>query len=186
MPEQELANLLAQCALGNRKAFETLYQQASPKIYGLMLRLLKDDGLAQDALQEGFVHIWHHASEYQESKGQPMAWMATIVRYRGLDILRREGSQTSRKNAFETEQSVLSDTYFSLEQAFESDLDIVELNELQECMDLLEADQRESVMLAYYYGFSHSEMVKRLKRPLGTIKSWIRRGMESVRECMQP
>jgi len=188
MQEEEslLQALLSSCAQGDRKSFQTLYQKGSPKLYSVAMRLLGERGLADEALQEAFVHIWYNAREYHCEKGHPMVWMISIVRYRALDIMRREGSQRSRKDGFEQEQRLLMDPSMEHELADEINVDVVELKELQACLDLLKDNERESVLLSYYYGFSHGELVEKLKSPLGTIKSWIRRGMESVRECMQP
>ncbi|CAN8139938.1 RNA polymerase sigma-70 factor, ECF subfamily [uncultured Thiomicrorhabdus sp.] len=182
--QAEIQKLLVLCGTHSQTAFEQLYQQASPKLYGTAMRLLQNSELADEALQEAFVHIWHKASEYDPEKGSAFAWMATIVRYRALDIIRREKSQQNRSEAMANEQLALQqgEDFFIHELHVDEDQ---HLQLLQECLKALDSQQRKSVLLSYYYGYSHSEMVTRLKRPLGTIKSWIRRGMESVRECMQ-
>lgn len=180
----EIQNLLIECGKQKQAAFEKLYQQASPRLYGAAMRILQNSELADEALQEAFVHIWHKASEYDPEKGSAFAWMATIVRYRALDIIRREKSQQSRSDAMATEQQIMlqGDEQLLYDHNVDEDQ---HLQLLQECLKALDSQQRKSVLMSYYYGYSHSEMVTRLKRPLGTIKSWIRRGMESVRECMQ-
>lgn len=184
LDQTEIQDLLIDCGQQKQTAFEKLYQQASPRLYGAALRLLQNSELADEALQEAFVHIWHKAAEYDPQKGSAFAWMATIVRYRALDIIRREKSQQNRSEAMATEHLTLNQGEEPL--LYEHNLDEEQnLHRLQECLKALDSQQRKSVLMSYYYGYSHSEMVGRLKRPLGTIKSWIRRGMESVRECMQ-
>ncbi|BBP45644.1 RNA polymerase sigma factor [Thiosulfatimonas sediminis] len=182
--EIEIQTLLIECGKQKQTAFAKLYRSASPRLYGAARRLLQNSDLADEALQEAFVHIWYKAAEYDPEKGSAFAWMATIVRYRALDIIRREKSQQNRSDAMATEQDILQQGDEQLLYDHNADED-QQLQLLQECLQGLDINQRNSVLMSYYYGYSHSEMVDRLKRPLGTIKSWIRRGMESVRECMQ-
>lgn len=184
MPRSQLDNalliqLMQETALANRTAFERLYQLTSPFLMGLSFRLLRDKGLAEEALQEAFIHIWFKASEYREDSGAVFPWIAAIVRYRSLDILRRETNLSGRQQSFDE----LSDVLF-YEDA-EQGADHLAVAQLQTCLRALESSQRKTLLLTYYYGLSNSDLVTKLKSPLGTIKSWIRRGMQRVRECMQ-
>ncbi len=184
LDEAPLTRLLSACADGRQEALKELYDQASPKLLTSALYLLRDRGLAEEALQETFVHIWYKAADYAVEKGHPFAWMVTILRNRCLDILRREGRHQNKMKAVEADPLQTLDTRDVLHEEWGS-LDPFELRLLQECLQQLQQEQRKSLLMAYYYGFSHSEMVEKLQRPLGTVKSWIRRAMQSVRECMQ-
>lgn len=179
---KHLKALLIETALGNRNAFSELYELASPVLFSISMRLLRENSFAEEALQEAFIHIWYKASEYSEEKGDAFPWLVSIVRYRSLDILRRESSQKNRQETMcheiEWEQDMEDIMANGLSES-------MELKLLSECLELLNAEQRQSVLLSYYYGYSQTELVKKLKSPLGTVKSWIRRGMLSVRECMK-
>lgn len=184
MPRSQLDNallvtLLQETALADRRAFEQLYQLTSPFLMGLSYRLLRDKGLAEEALQESFIHIWYKANEYCAESGAVFPWIAAIVRYRSLDILRRETTLSGRQQSFDELTDVLF--YEDAEQG----ADHLAVSQLQACLAALESSQRKSLLLTYYYGLSNSDLVNKLKSPLGTIKSWIRRGMQRVRECMQ-
>jgi RNA polymerase sigma-70 factor (ECF subfamily) len=184
MPRSQLDNallvtLLQETALADRRAFEQLYQLTSPFLMGLSYRLLRDKGLAEEALQEAFIHIWYKANEYRADCGAVFPWIAAIVRYRSLDILRRETTLSGRQQSFDELTDVLF--YEDAEQG----ADHLAVSQLQACLAALESSQRKSLLLTYYYGLSNSDLVNKLKSPLGTIKSWIRRGMQRVRECMQ-
>lgn len=183
LDNQELQNLLVESALGNRNAFSQLYDKASPILFSISMRLLRESSLAEEALQEAFVHIWYKASEYVPDKGEAFPWLVSIVRYRSLDIIRRENSQKKRQESLMAE--IETDWDADLESLMSEGLsDSLELKLLTECLELLQPQQRQSMLLSYYYGYSQSELVAKLGSPLGTVKSWIRRGMQSVRECM--
>lgn len=183
LDNQKMQSLLIETALGNRKAFSQLYAKTSPILFSISMRLLKEASFAEEALQEAFVHIWYKASEYSPDKGEAFPWLVSIVRYRSLDIMRREDSQKNRQDSLIAETE--NDWQQDLDDMMANGLsESMELKLLMECLDLLQPEQRKSVLLSYYYGYSQSELVAKLNSPLGTVKSWIRRGMQSVRECM--
>jgi RNA polymerase sigma-70 factor (ECF subfamily) len=172
---QQLGAWLAAAALHDARAFRSLYQAASPKLFGFALRILGKHELAEEAVQEGFVSIWHSAGTYQPHLAAPMTWMATIVRNKALDILRR------------TEDTVELDL-----EEMDSDLinaaDTVEMagnaRALAQCMAALEGAHRQAIGMAYLHDLSHSEVAQRLSLPIGTVKTWIRRGLERLKSCM--
>lgn len=177
---EELAGLMKQTAQGDQKAFAKLYQSSSAKLFSVCLRIVKEEALAEEVLQEAFVKIWHNANTYSLEKGSPMTWMSSIVRNRALDLLR---SKKARPDEVETE-------YEGLDFA-SADLGPLELTDVNhstrailECLEQLKEKQRECILLAYYYGHTHDELSQRLETPLGTIKAWIRRGMERLRLCL--
>ena len=176
-----MTQLLAQCALGNQSAFADLYQQTSPKLFGIAVRILKRTDLAEEVLQDSFVNIWNHASEYTTHKSIPMTWMASIVRNRALDLLRRLPLEELRYEDDAFIDTVESNTPGPLQQLLRSH----EGSALARCLQVLDAPQRQSIMLAFYHGLSHAELAKHLRQPLGTIKSWIRRGLQGLKRCLE-
>lgn len=174
-----LEDLLARCAAGDRTAFESLYRAASPKLYACTLALLKHKDAAEDVLQEGFVKIWTRANSYDPAKGSAMTWMTSIVRNRALDLLRAAGQ------AVEAVQTAEAEVHFAVETGPDA---VTEMNAstaaVLNCLDQLKDEQKRCIMMAYVYGYSHQELARVLNSPLGTIKAWIRRGLERLRECL--
>jgi len=178
-PDQ-LAELLYRCAQGDERAFAHLYKAVSPRLYGQCLRLVGREDLAQELLQEGFVRIWRKADRYSPAKGTPMTWMIAIVRNRALDHLRWSRARPEEIRDAEAQLEVLS-TDPGPEQDADTD---VATRAVLDCLGQLDESQRRCVLLAYYYGYSHEEMARLLGRPLGTVKAWVRRGMERLRQCL--
>ena len=177
---EELAELLSRCAIGDEKALEALYRLSSAKLYAVCLALLRNEELAQDVLQDGYVKIWHRAGNYNPAKGAAMSWMTSIVRHRALDVLRST-------SLYQEQGSDLLDTLEIADAAQDpvllTDID-ASTTALIECMDQLKEEQKRCIMLAYYYGYSHDELSRSLEKPLGTVKAWIRRGIKRIRECL--
>lgn len=170
-PEEEL---LARTAMRDREAFEELYKLTSPKLFGVALAILKRRDWAEDVLQEAFVKIWFNAAQYYQNKGSVMTWMQSIVRYRAIDMLR---THNKREGDFGAQWLVDSDvTNDESEKALDAGL--------EECLEQLQSNHKNSLMLAYCEGYTHQELSDRMKVPLGTLKSWIRRSIEKLRRCM--
>jgi RNA polymerase sigma-70 factor (ECF subfamily) len=164
-------------------ALRELYDLSSSKLYGLALRVVGNRGWAEDVLQEAYMTIWRAAGDYRAPLSPPMAWMGVIVRSRALDFLRRRASERADA-ALDLDEAVADtiagdapdpmDTSQASEQAWA----------LHECLRKLEGRQREVLSLAYLRDLSHSELAEQLRLPLGTVKTWIRRGLEQLRGCM--
>ncbi|MBI2771870.1 MAG: sigma-70 family RNA polymerase sigma factor [Burkholderiales bacterium] len=164
-------------------ALRELYDLTSSKLYGVALRVVSNRNWAEDVLQEAYLNIWRIAGDYRAALSPPMAWMGVIVRSRALDFLRRRASERADAG-LELDDAITEtvagdspnpmDTTQASEQAWA----------LHECLRKLEARQREVVSLAYLRDLSHSELAEQLKLPLGTVKTWIRRGLEQLRGCM--
>ena len=175
--------LLDHVAQQDAVAFKQLYEQCSSKLYGLAIRVVENRAWAEDVLQDAFLVIWRTAGDYRASLSPPMAWMGLIVRSRGLDFLRRRASQ--RSHLTQEIDDTLADT---LENDAPSPMDTAQASEqawaLHQCLQKLENRQREVVSLSYMRDLSQSELAAQLKLPLGTVKTWIRRGLEQLRVCM--
>jgi len=175
-----LADLLARCALNDRRAFEALYQQAAPKLYGLLLGVTHDRDLAADLLQEGFVRIWQRAGDYRAHLGQPLTWMGTIVRRLAIDRSRR-GDQRRRMELSEEGWALLTDEGPGPEERVGTEQGDTRLTR---CLEILEPEPRRAVVLAYYEGLTHDVIAQRLNRPLGTVKAWVRRSLLRLKTCL--
>ena len=170
-----LERLLAAVALRDRGAFRRLYDASAAHLFGLSLRILKDRALAEEAVQEAYVQIWQHAGEYRSERGHPLAWMGSIARYRALDALRRRPEQIS----LDGDESVFVAPQLMAEPGPAPEA------ALQRCMERLPDETRRALQLAFVEGYTHGELSRRLRVPLGTLKSWIRRGLARLRECLE-
>jgi RNA polymerase sigma factor (sigma-70 family) len=164
-------------------ALRELYDLTSSKLYGVALKVLGNSNWAEDVLQEAYLNIWRIAGDYRAALSPPMAWMGVIVRSRALDFRRRRASE--RADAGLELDDAISETVAGDSP---NPMDTTQASEqawaLHECLRKLEAKQREVVSLAYLRDLSHSELAEQLKLPLGTVKTWIRRGLEQLRGCM--
>ena len=177
---QQLENLLAKCSLGDQVAFAKLYQTVSSKLNGVAYRIMNNAETANEVLQEAFVQIWNNASEYRPDKAEPMTWMASIVRYRAYDRIKFE------KRRIEGAQFKADiDNFDDIESKQKDGVLLCELNqELEQCLETIENNQRKSILMAYYYGFSREEISSQLDTPVNTVKSWLRRGIERLQQCL--
>ena len=172
MENDNLLSLLYDTSQGDKHAFSTLYQQTSGKLFAISLNMLSNRAHAEEVLQDAFIKIWHNASEYNASKGTVISWMISIVRYRSLDAL--------RYNKVRKEQT-MGDDDFDIQSV---DVNYDENTKLVNCIEQLEPQQKQAIHLAYYKGLSHSELVDHIESPLGTVKSWIRRGLTQLQRWL--
>jgi RNA polymerase sigma-70 factor, ECF subfamily len=183
-PNDELRELLLACSKRDQSAFARLYEATSAKLFGVALRMLRREDWAEEVLQDCFISIWNNAASYSASLSAPMTWMTSIVRNRCLDWLRRPrieiqmtGDQDAVDGYFD---SVPSETPgpFELIQS-KSDA-----RALTRCLEQLDGKQRDVIVLAFYEGLTHTELATRLQHPLGTVKTWVRRGLAQLRDCL--
>jgi len=175
-----LHDLMARSALRDQRAFGDLYQLTAPKLFAVALRILRREDWAEEVLQESFVSIWNHADGYSSSKSAPMTWMTAIVRNRALDWLRRPNFEAGDENYDLLVESMADEGHGPETLVSRTE----EARALSECLKLLSSRQRQSIALAYVHGLSHGELSEHLKEPLGTVKTWIRRGLERLKGCL--
>ncbi len=177
---RQLLELLSACALHDRQAFHQLYELTSAKLYGVILRILNRSEWAEDCLQEAYVKVWNRAESYRPQLASPMTWMATIARNQALDHLRRRRREVreAEVEAFpeEVDQDLLPQD--KLQQTDEG-------RQLNHCLEQLKSQQRQIIALAYFKGLTHEELAQRTDTPLGTVKTWIRRGLEQLKRCLE-
>jgi RNA polymerase sigma factor (sigma-70 family) len=181
--DQMLIQLIEKVAERDQSALKQLYEMSSPRLYGLALRVVSRPELAEDVLQDSFLNIWRIAPDYRRSLSPPMAWLGLIVRSRALDLLRRRASE--RADDGDSLEVIHHETIAG--QAVDP-MDSTDLGQqasaLRQCLSRLDANQREVVSLAYLRDLSHGELATQLQLPLGTVKTWIRRGLAQLRACM--
>ena len=175
---KRLADLLARTALRDRQAFEALYSEARSKLFGVSLRIVRERPIAEEVLQDCFVSIWNRASDYSPAKSAPMTWMTAIVRNRSLDVVRRTREEPDIDDALAAR--LIDETAAPVREAE----DRAAAHSLHKCLEQLESEQRQSIALAFFHGLSHSELAAHLDRPLGTVKTHIRRGLLKLRDCL--
>jgi RNA polymerase sigma-70 factor (ECF subfamily) len=168
---------LAASARRDRAAFARLYQASSAKLYGVALRILRRDDWAEEVLQECYVSIWTHAPDYRPGLAAPMTWMTSIVRNRCLDWLRRPNPEPLAEGAEENIEDGGPGPLDQLERSREA-------NAVARCLRALEAKQRQAIALAFFDGLSHAELAQHLREPLGTVKTWVRRGLSKLKTCL--
>jgi RNA polymerase sigma-70 factor (ECF subfamily) len=181
-----LENLLEACSRRDHGAFARLYETTSSKLFGVAVRILRREDWAEEVLQDCYVSIWNHAASYAAGLSAPMTWMTSIVRNRCLDWLRRPKLEVVLERPGEEGEdpleAIASDNPGPLEELSRS----TDAKALAECLKGLEAKQRQAIMLAFFQGLSHSELAGHMRQPLGTVKTWVRRGLERLKVCLGP
>ncbi len=177
--QKELLTLLLAVAQQDRLAFQNLYERVSARMFGLCYKLAGQRDLAEEALQDAFVQIWHNAKEYHNDRGAPLSWMLTIARYRTLDLIR------TRKSLRSVGDDKLSQFVDDRSGPLESRLQQAGAAALTGCLEELSDTQRDSILLSYYRGLTHEELAQTLGSPVGSVKSWIRRGLIALKRCLE-
>ena len=177
-----LAGLLARVALADQRAFAELYQQTSAHLYAVALRILREPATAEEILQEAYVSVWHHAGTYVVAKSQPLTWLTSIVRNRCLDQVRRRELDTVTLTAESDDPAI------DVPSGTPSPVDLLlagaEAQSVRDCVESLDGGPKQAIALAFFQGLSHAELAVHLREPLGTVKSWVRRGLERLKRCL--
>jgi RNA polymerase sigma-70 factor (ECF subfamily) len=191
LDNQEIKRLLLRAGAhheGSAEAFERLYKLCAPLLLGVALRVLGRREVAEEVLHDAFTGLWHKASAFDPLATQPVAWMVAIVRNRAIDI--RASHDVSRVDSYH--DSVDNDPEGALDRLFEWGEAPDESEDrrraagwLRECLSNLQAVERQALILAYQHGLSHGDLATHLSKPLGTVKTWIRRGMGNLRLCVE-
>jgi RNA polymerase sigma-70 factor (ECF subfamily) len=184
----DLAQLMARVALGNHAAFKQLYDSTVRCLLAIIVRLLRDPAWAEEVLQEVYVSVWNSARDYSPAKAQPMTWLMTIARNRALDALRStagERERIVRPSGVDDDEGDPPDAIDPGAGPLERLLEAIDAQRLKHCLQRLEAAQRQAIALAFYDGLTHAELATHLRQPLGTVKAWVRRGLERLRPCLQ-
>jgi RNA polymerase sigma-70 factor (ECF subfamily) len=186
-PNARLERLLARVSQRDHEAFEHVYKLTSAHLFGVAMRILKRVDHAEEVLQDAYINIWNQAGSYSAGLVAPMTWLISVVRNKALDWLRQHKTEqlsTDRMDDGDAERLLgagereRDDPLALLLQASAG-------SHLEHCMAGLEAPQRQSVALAFYEGMSHAELSVHLRTPLGTVKAWVRRGMEKLKKCLE-
>lgn len=180
---RQLKTWLAATARKDGDAFRQLYDATSSKLFGFALRILVKRELAEEVIQESFVSIWNNAASYQAGLAAPMTWMTTIVRNKAFDTLRRiDGAVEIDADNFD------KDVMDALESVDPTPIEALQISDeskaLARCFAKLESLHRQAIALAFYHDLSHSEVAEQLALPIGTVKTWVRRGLEKLRLCL--
>jgi RNA polymerase sigma-70 factor, ECF subfamily len=174
----ELVWLLAAVAKGDEAAFERLYQATGAKLYGVVLRILRRADLADEVLQETFLKVWNSAGQFDPAAASPITWMLAIARNRAIDLVRWK-SESSVEEEPEV-VDVATDTPAPVANREMSE----QLKRLLACMGHLDEERRRLVLLAYYSGWSREQLAEEFGKPVNTIKTWLRRALFDIRECL--
>jgi RNA polymerase sigma-70 factor (ECF subfamily) len=177
--DDPLVDLLRRVAAGDRAAFRRLYDLQAPRLYAVALRVTRQSPLAADAVHDAFLQVWRNADRFETARGSPAAWLLSLVRYRALDIARRRGREVSQDDLDLPEP--VDDAPDPLDRLASSR----DAAALHGCLGQLEAERRRLLLLAFVEGLSHSEVAERVRMPLGTVKSWIRRSLQALRLCLE-
>jgi RNA polymerase sigma-70 factor (ECF subfamily) len=185
---KDLSQLLARAGLGDRAAFATLYDKTSSHLFAVVLRISRDRAQAEDILQEVYVNVWRAASGFDAAQAQPLTWLTSIARNRAIDSLRRAQTQPQLQTAIANDDEE-TDVYDAVADETPGPLELLsraaDARALSHCMQGLTAQQRQSVALAFYDGLSHAEVAEKMRQPLGTVKSWVRRALMSLKACLE-
>ncbi|QND75007.1 sigma-70 family RNA polymerase sigma factor [Tardiphaga robiniae] len=170
--EAQLSAALARCAAGDRTALQMIYNGEAPKMIGVARRILFRQDLAEEAVHDAFVRIWGSAASFDPHRGSARGWLYAVVRNRALSIHRNEHRYDASDDS-------------ALDIDCEATMTrMPETSALRKCLERIDRPRRDVVVLAYVHGMSHGELAGRLKVPLGTVKSWVRRSLFALQECM--
>ncbi|MFO0774680.1 MAG: sigma-70 family RNA polymerase sigma factor [Nitrospiraceae bacterium] len=179
--EREWPTLIAQIALGDQGAFSRLYDQSSPQIYGLVLKIVQHHQTAEDVTLDVYTQVWKHAQSYDRQRGTPMAWLITLARTRAIDRLRATRMER-------VTESLDDAVWLPWDGASPEDESVASQRQtiVARALEHLSAEQREALTLAYFGGYSQTEIAEKLRLPLGTVKTRMRLGMLKLRDLLAP
>ena len=174
----DLVVLIADVAKGDDAAFDRLYAATRAKLYGVVLRILRRTALADEVMQDAYLRIWRSAGEFDPGRATPITWMVAIARNRALDVVRKKGEASIEDEAPATEAASEEPTPLARHEMTD------QLRRLLACLGDLEEERRRLVLLAYYSGWSREQLSEKFETPVNTVKTWLRRSLLQIRECL--
>src|SRR5580658_11257120 len=181
MNAMSLEALLARVAIGDRAAFDALYRGTSNRLFGICIRVLNQRSEAEDALQDVYTAVWRKAASFDPAKASASAWLAMVARNKAIDRLRSLPFHQARASLEAADD--IADSAASPAQAVQTETDRAQL---EHCLERLEPKRRSLIRSAFFEGLTYEELAAKIEAPLGSIKSWIRRGLLQLRECLDP
>lgn len=173
----ELATLAV--ARQDRAAFKRLYERVAPKLFAILLRILRNKATAEDVLQDVFLRIWQNAESFSVEAGPAMGWLVSIARNRAIDILR---SKNPAEPTAETDPAAL---FAKIAEPGDREAQMMNIAALRHCLGKIEEPVRTCILLAYYEGHSREELATHFNRPVNTIKTWLHRGLAALKSCLE-
>jgi len=181
--DNELIGLIGRCALRDQAALKALFEAAGPYLNAVAYRILRSDEAAADALQEAFLQIWNNAGSYRPHLSKPLTWLASIVRYRALDKLDSEQRHQQKFQSFGYDEAIEA---IPSNASPEADVQNTQLNfHIHRCLTTLGENIKRSIELAYLYGHSREEIARMFSTNTNTVKSWLHRGAERLKQCLE-
>ncbi|MDX3977691.1 sigma-70 family RNA polymerase sigma factor [Shinella sp.] len=174
----ELESAVLACAKGDQSGLRLIFDRESGRLVAVAQRIVRRRELAEEVVQDAFIRIWTHAHQYSRERGSARGWIYAIVRNRALNMLRDGGREEAVDDIEALQDRDHANEVMAAWQMLDRD------SRLRECLDGLEETRRSSILMAYVGGYTHGEIAGRLRIPLGTTKSWIRRGLSALRECL--
>jgi len=182
-PVDDLPTLMSRTALRDRAAFERLYRATCAHLLSVAFRILNNRDRAEEVLQEAFMNVWHSASGYNPVVATPMTWLINIVRNKAIDALRSGKTERGSTVALDDEAlEIAGDAALEPQRLLDESLTKAHIDA---CMSALNASQRQALALAYYRGMVHTDIAEAMNAPLGTVKAWVRRGLDRLKDCLQ-
>ena len=179
-PRATLARALVEVGNGDRRAFATVYERTSAKLFGVCLRILKNRSEAEEALQEAYINVWRKAGAFDPVRASPISWLAALARNKAIDRLRARGNRVTA-NIDDEVLAVADPAPSALEQVVAGQT----AEQLSRCIGELGDEQATAVREAFYGGETYAELAARKKVPVGTMKSWIRRSLQRLKACLE-
>ena len=178
MQSTDLSDLIVKISLGDRQAFRSLYDRTSAKLFGISLRILRDRAAAEDSLQDVYIKIWQNASKFTVSNNSPIAWLAAIARNDAIDRIRAR-----KPVSYDIDEAL--DVASSEPDPEAALLSGAQMGVIDKCLGKLKPDHAAAVRAAYLDGFTYQDLATRFEQPLNTVRTWLRRSLLSLRECLQ-
>jgi RNA polymerase sigma-70 factor (ECF subfamily) len=183
--DAQLQQLLSRVALHDRAALRSLYDATAGRLLAIVQRMLDDRAAAEDVIQDTFITVWSRAAQFPQLRTSPLAWLTTIARHRAIDLMRRRRPETSLTwrdaDGHEHQHDIVDETATPLDQLQRRQYE----GQLTQCVDRLDDAPRQAVLLAYFEGLTHEQLAARLQRPLGTVKTWVRRSLQQLKACLE-